>query len=308
MRSRTHHANGSQHSHGAPQSGTGSTEPGHAAPITGADNVAFAGTTGDDRIVAGANDTMTGGGGTDEFILGITSGKSEITDFAVAGGIIDVKPMGLPATTFDALKAHITDVNGNAVVDFGNGDTLQLDGVTSASLTAANFELPGSGGGHGQGGGHSHGGGHGHGGGHDHGGPGQSEGSHHAAAIHGTDNSAVAGTTGNDKIVAGANDTMTGGGGNDEFIFGASSGKSEITDFGTTGIIDLKPAGLSYTDFATLMTHVTETNGNAVIDLGAGNSITLDKVDMTALTTANFELAGQGGHGGHGGHGHDMLM
>ena len=87
MRSRTHHANGSQHSHGAPQSGTGSTEPGHAAPIAGADNVAVAGTTGDDRIVAGANDTMTGGGGTDEFILGITSGKSEITDFAVAGGI-----------------------------------------------------------------------------------------------------------------------------------------------------------------------------------------------------------------------------
>jgi len=124
------------------------------------------------------------------------------------------------------------------------------------------------------------------------------------APIVGVASSAVTGTAGNDRIVAAANDTMTGGGGMDEFVIGANSGSSVITDFGVSGanasIIDLKQSGVASTTFTDLMTHVTEVSGNAVIDLGNGNTLTLDGVDMTTLTAANFELPGGGNQGGHG--------
>ena len=126
-----------------------------------------------------------------------------------------------------------------------------------------------------------------------------------ASVIIGVAGSAVAGTAGNDHIMAAANDTMTGGGGNDEFVIGASSGSSVITDFGVSGanasIIDLKHSGVASTSFTDLMTHVTEVSGSAVIDLGNGNTLTLNGIDMTSLTAANFELPGSGGHGGHDG-------
>ena len=278
-----HHGN--KHGH----HGAGSSQ---AAAITGVDNAQIAGTAGNDRIVASANDTLTGGGGHDEFVIGAASGATEITDFdlvnAANASKIDLRHSGVVAASFADLKIT-EDASGNAIVDLGNGNSLKLDKTDMTLLTAGNFELPGQGG---KGGHHGHG--------HHHGG-----GDHHGSvtAIRAADNVAVTGTSGNDHIVAGANDTITGGGGNDEFVLGAASGSTEITDFNlASGIIDLKHSGVVAGSMADLK--ITEdASGNAIIDLGNGNTLTLDNVDMTKLAAANFELPSQGsGQGGdHGG-------
>ena len=50
-----------------------------------------------------------------------TNGFSVITDYA------------------DLIANHLSDVNGNAVIDDLNGNTLTLDGISAASLTEDNF-------------------------------------------------------------------------------------------------------------------------------------------------------------------------
>lgn len=287
------------HGHKNGHHGSGSSQ---ATPITGADSSLIAGTSGNDRIVASANDTLTGGGGHDEFVLGAASGATEITDFdlvnAANASKIDLRHSGVVAASFADLKIS-EDANGNAIIDLGNGNSVKLDNVNMTKLTADNFELPGQGGKGGHGGGHH---GHGHGG-HHHGGG-------SVTSIKAADNTAVTGTSGKDHIVAGANDTLSGGGGTDEFVLGAASGATEITDFNAaSGIIDLKHSGVVAGSLADLK--ITEdASGNAIIDLGNGNSLKLDNVDMTKLTAANFELPAQTSQGGgdHGGPAYHVIQ
>ena len=99
----------------------------------------------------------------------------------------------------------------------------------------------------------------------------------------------------NDTMNGGAgDDTIEGGAGHDLFVTGAKGGRDHITDFGVTGVsgdkIDIHLSGLHVTNLQDLLTHTSEVGGNAVIDLGGGNSLTLDHVDMHALTVNDFVM------------------
>lgn len=301
----------------------------HDGAITGimaADNIAVTGTTGNDHIMAGANDTLTGAGGNDEFVIGPASGKTEITDFGVSGataGIIDLKHSGVASTTFGDLLTHVTEIGGNAVIDLGNGNSLTLDKVDMAALTAANFELPGSGGSGGAGGP----GGDNHGGGDHHAGPSMFQGYLQLMGTSGDDsltataantiiiggggndtliagagndllaggggNDSLVGSTGNDTLIAGGgNDTLTGGGGSNVFSIAGehgTPGNTEITDFNaSTGVVRLEHTGLQVASFADFLTHVSQIGANTVVDLGNSHAITLDNVTMSSLSAADF--------------------
>ncbi|MBZ9682326.1 VCBS domain-containing protein, partial [Mesorhizobium sp. CO1-1-2] len=84
-------------------------------------------------------------------------------------------------------------------------------------------------------------------------------------------------------------DVLTGSHGNDLFVFSQPIGADTVHNFDAAADqIDL----IGYTglaDFADLQTHIADdANGNAVIALGDGQSITLDGVHSGALTASNF--------------------
>ena len=83
------------------------------------------------------------------------------------------------------------------------------------------------------------------------------------------------------------NDTLTGAGGNDFFVFAQPIGMDAIHNFNTaTDKIDLMGfAGIA--SFGELAI-AAASNGDAVITLGAGETITLHGVDADSLTAANF--------------------
>ncbi|MEM9669167.1 MAG: CHRD domain-containing protein [Pseudomonadota bacterium] len=85
----------------------------------------------------GGNDTLTGEGGADVFIETDGSGADTITDFVVDEDVIDVAGHGLTAA--EALALAVDNADGNAFIDFGDGDTLTLTGVAAADLTEASF-------------------------------------------------------------------------------------------------------------------------------------------------------------------------
>ncbi|MEM7663445.1 MAG: calcium-binding protein [Pseudomonadota bacterium] len=84
----------------------------------------------------GGNDTLTGEGGADTFVDADGSGADTVTDFAIAEDLIDVSSHGLTAAEALALAV---DNGGDALIDFGGGDTLTLTGVAAGDLTEANF-------------------------------------------------------------------------------------------------------------------------------------------------------------------------
>ncbi len=107
------------------------------------------GGNGDDQLKGGAgrdnldgrngDDQMSGGGGGDTFVF--SDGADVVTDFDVANGHEWIDLSGVSAfTDFAALTAgHLNDVGGHAVIDDGNGNTLDLLGVSVSDLSADNF-------------------------------------------------------------------------------------------------------------------------------------------------------------------------
>ena len=103
----------------------------------------------------------------------------------------------------------------------------------------------------------------------------------------------VFGGAGNDSIDGGlADDTITGGAGNDVFEFQNGDGADVIGDF-TVGedLIQLVSGinGTGATDGADMLSRITtDADGNAVIDLGDGNSLTLTGITPGQLTADSF--------------------
>lgn len=110
----------------------------------------------------------------------------------------------------------------------------------------------------------------------------------------GTGADTVVGDAGNDVLFGDAdNDLLTGGAGADRFVFRAASGRDTIADFGTTDILRFDDAiwgGSVTTAAAVLSQHASIVNGDVVIALGAGHSVTLDGVSSLAGLLDNIQL------------------
>lgn len=103
-------------------------------------------------------------------------------------------------------------------------------------------------------------------------------------------NNSLVGGSGNDTITGGAgNDTMTGGSGNDTFVMKGNIGADVITDF-TKGNDKIQLVGQSLT-INQIVAGVTEDgNGNAILDLGNNNKITLIGVSAAQVTADMFQV------------------
>ncbi|WP_158454174.1 calcium-binding protein [Ruegeria pomeroyi] len=100
------------------------------------------------------------------------------------------------------------------------------------------------------------------------------------------------GGAGNDTLTGGkANDYLEGGTGADSFVFLSDFGQDTIADFSTSQsgeTIDLSGVSqiTSFSDLAT--NHLTQSGSDAVINDGAGNTITLTGINMADLTADDF--------------------
>ena len=122
----------------------------------------------------------------------------------------------------------------------------------------------------------------------------------------GSGNDSIAGNKNDDVISGGGagdtidggqgNDTMTGGSGFDKFRFSSDSGDDVVTDQFTTILFDkfeiqtnINGTGLS--TGAEMLARITDdAAGQAVIDLGSGNTITFQGVSANYFITSDFEF------------------
>jgi Ca2+-binding RTX toxin-like protein len=113
--------------------------------IGGSGNDTLTGNSADNRLDGGlGNDTMTGGDGADTFVLsGANSGADVITDFDVSEDQIDLSGV-TGFDSFDAIMAAASENGGNVLIDLSGGNTLTLNGVSMATLTAEAFGFEGT--------------------------------------------------------------------------------------------------------------------------------------------------------------------
>ncbi|MEP4036361.1 M10 family metallopeptidase C-terminal domain-containing protein [Pseudophaeobacter sp.] len=124
----------------------------HDNIITGndGDNV-LAGGWGDDTMIGGAgndtingngdNDQMSGGADADTFVFSGNFGVDRIVDFDVneVGEVISLAGVSGITDYADLVANHLTEVDGEARISDGNGNSIALTGVTIADLTADDF-------------------------------------------------------------------------------------------------------------------------------------------------------------------------
>lgn len=102
----------------------------------------------------------------------------------------------------------------------------------------------------------------------------------------------------NDLLVGGAgNDYLAGGSGNDIYYFGNASGNDMVAAFDNPGAgigdiirFDIGLNGSNITNPNSVLSHITYSNGNAVIDLGGGHNVTILGVAVNAFTSDDFEV------------------
>jgi hypothetical protein len=107
------------------------------------------------------------------------------------------------------------------------------------------------------------------------------------------------GTCGNEIILPGSQSAcLTGGGGNDTFLFAnnVATGNYNVTDFtthsqggGGADVIDLENFS-NICDFHDVLCNAQDVGCNTVIDLGCNNSITLQNVHISDLSSADFAI------------------
>jgi Ca2+-binding RTX toxin-like protein len=113
-----------------------------------------------------------------------------------------------------------------------------------------------------------------------------------ATIFGGTGADTITGGAGNDVINGGGgNDTLTGGGGADTFIFQPGVGTAVVTDFSSAqgDVIDLDNFG-TFSSLSDVLAAAAQVNNDTVITLGSGESVTLQNVQLSSLTAADFEF------------------
>ncbi len=99
------------------------------------------GNVGANRLLGmGGNDTLTGGAGGDVFLYEIGDDADVITDFEVGVDELHLFDTGF-ATSGSLLGAAASDSPAGALLSFGSGDSILLEGVTVAALSAGDIEL-----------------------------------------------------------------------------------------------------------------------------------------------------------------------
>ncbi|ROL75322.1 type I secretion protein [Pseudomonas chlororaphis] len=86
-----------------------------------------------------ADDNLTGSSGADTFVFAQPIGNNQIYNFDVTADKIDL--IGFTGITAFADLSISNDVNGNALVSIGSGQTVTLRGVDAADLSEANFQF-----------------------------------------------------------------------------------------------------------------------------------------------------------------------
>ena len=111
---------------------------GSTGTATVADNVeAYA--PGAPIFALSGNDTLTGAGGNNDFVFAQPIGNDTIYNFNVATDKVDLIGFANVAS-FDDIKGNIADDgHGDTVITISAGETITLQGVSAASLTAADF-------------------------------------------------------------------------------------------------------------------------------------------------------------------------
>jgi Ca2+-binding RTX toxin-like protein len=101
----------------------------------------LAGLAGNDRLIGGAgNDTLFGGAGADSFAFGAGFGKDTVGDFTATGtGHDTIDFLTAVFASFGAVQSHMTQSGANVVIALNASNTITLQDVTLASLTAADF-------------------------------------------------------------------------------------------------------------------------------------------------------------------------
>jgi Ca2+-binding RTX toxin-like protein len=93
---------------------------------------------GDDILVGGGgDDILTGGQGEDNFVFGPASGDDHVTDFAKK----DIISLQGISGVDDFSDLNIVNVAGSAVISWGTGDSITLDGYKANKLSAADFSF-----------------------------------------------------------------------------------------------------------------------------------------------------------------------
>jgi serralysin len=102
------------------------------------DNILYAGATGAHQLFGGGGqDVFVGGGGADTFIIVKGGGNDVIYNFTTQ----DTVRLTAGFTTFDQVRAHMTQVGADVKLDLGGSDGLIFRNVTAGQFTAANFQL-----------------------------------------------------------------------------------------------------------------------------------------------------------------------
>ncbi len=282
----------------------------------GAGNDTLYGSYGNDKLYGGdgndtlhgewGDDTLTGGSGRDRFVFGVSDkyykydeykfGNDRITDFEA--GTDKVVFTGFTWYNYQtaATKLSWTDLTiaddskGNAVVRVNrSGETITLEGVSASELDRDDFrfgnerEIYGTSGSDNIAGNA----------GNDHiyGGAG------HDVLKGGLGNDWLDGGADHDRLDGGAgDDTLTGGEGADDFRFSSKTfGNDRITDFNVfRDDLDFTGSGLQFSD----MTIAGNDDGDAVLTVSEGNTITFEGVEASKITADLFlgvELHGTGG-------------
>lgn len=110
---------------------------GHDLVFGGAGDDILLGEAGSDTLVGGAgDDRLAGGEGEDVFVFESNFGDDIIADFDLARDTLEIQENinGLAVDSPADLAPFVTEIGGNAVIAFPNGDSITLQGVSQQDL------------------------------------------------------------------------------------------------------------------------------------------------------------------------------
>jgi Ca2+-binding RTX toxin-like protein len=110
---------------------------GHDRLFGGTGDDTLAGEGGPDTLIGGAgDDSLAGGQGEDAFVFESNFGDDIITGFNLARDTLEIQENinGLAIDSPADLAPFVTEIGGNAVIAFPNGDSITLQGVSRDNL------------------------------------------------------------------------------------------------------------------------------------------------------------------------------